>query len=118
MTRGTVRVHAKWMAKGLMTVEHTAAIEATLRLDETIGLTTEQRSRLAALLSAAGWRPPALVVSTVEELDALADGAVVLDVEGFVMLKQSGRWFLPGEEYEYHRSAADLPVTVLVEADQ
>ena len=50
-------------------------------------------------------------------VDALADGAVVLDVEGFVMLKQSGRWFLPGEEYEYHRSAADLPVTVLVEAD-
>ena len=49
MTRGTVRVHAKWMAKGLMTVEHTAAIEATLRLDETIGLTTEQRSRVCRL---------------------------------------------------------------------
>jgi hypothetical protein len=86
------------MAKGLMIVEHTAAIEATLRLDETIGLMADQRSRVAAVLSVVGWRPPALVVSTVEELNALADGAVVLDVAGFVMLKQSGRWLLPGEE--------------------
>jgi len=39
-------------------------------------------------------------------------------VAGFAMLKQSGRWLVPGEEYEYHRSAADLPATVLVKADQ
>jgi hypothetical protein len=49
------------MAKGLMIVEHTAAIEATLRLDETIGLMADQRSRVAAVLSVVGWRPPALV---------------------------------------------------------
>jgi len=82
------------MAKGLMIVEHTAAIEAALRMDETIGLTNltnEQRSGEAVLLSAGGWRPPARVVTTVEELDALADGAVVLDVAGFVMLKHDPR---------------------------
>ena len=78
-------------------MEHTAAIEAALRMDETIGLTNltnltnEQRSGVAVLLSAAGWRPPARVVTTVEELDALADGAVVLDVAGFVMLKHDPR---------------------------
>jgi len=79
------------VAKGLMIVEHTAAIEATLRLDETIGLTADQRSRVAPCCRPPGWRPPALVVSTVEELDALADGAVVLDVAGFVMLKHDPR---------------------------
>ena len=46
---------------------------------------------MAVLLSAASWRPPARVVTTVEELDALADGAVVLDVAGFVMLKHDPR---------------------------
>ena len=96
---------------------HASAIEAALRLDETIGITDEQRRQVANLLAAAGWRPPARVVTTVAELDALTDGAVVLDTVGFVMMKQSRSRVVPGEECPYDPSATDLPATVVVEAD-
>ncbi|MDN6514291.1 MAG: hypothetical protein L0K47_13485, partial [Acidipropionibacterium jensenii] len=37
---------------------------------------------IAARLIAAGWRPPARVVTTMEELDALPDGTVIQDILG------------------------------------
>ena len=67
-----------------MIMGYASAIEEALRLDETIGITDAQRRQVANLLAVAGWRPPARVVTTVAELDALTDGAVVIDTAGFV----------------------------------
>ena len=98
-------------------MENASAVEEALRLDETIGISDAQRRQVADLLAVAGWRPPARVVTTVAELDALTDGAVVIDAAGFVMMKPSRSWLVPGEEYPYHPSATDLPATVVLETD-
>lgn len=39
---------------------------------------------IADVLLAAGWRPPARVIETVEELEALATGSVLIDRQGLV----------------------------------
>lgn len=100
-----------------MIMGHASASEEALRLDETIGISDAQRRQVANLLAVAGWRPAARVVTTVAELDALTDGAVVIDTAGFVMMKQSRSWLVPGEEYPYHPSATDLPASVVVETN-
>jgi hypothetical protein len=41
---------ANWIVKGLMIMGHAPAIEAALRLDETISITDEQRRQVANLL--------------------------------------------------------------------
>src|SRR5664280_2378136 len=79
-----------------MIMGHASAIEAALRLDETISITDEQRRQVANLLAVAGWRPPARVVTTVAELDALsvlpgATGPVLIWVLGVIGASAS-RW--------------------------
>lgn len=44
------------------------------------------------ITSVLGWRPPAQVISTVAELDALPDRTVVLDAYGDVFQRRAGRW--------------------------
>lgn len=111
---------------------------------------TETRDQLAALLSddwnpdrdpvltamfrdyaqtilSAGWRHPARVVTTVEELDALPDGTVIRDVFGETWTLYEGlddgidpddptnyRWAI-GLNGNFPTYVTDLPATVLYE---
>lgn len=68
---------------------------------------------LADAILDAGWRPPARTVTTVEELDALADGTVVRDSEGTVAERVDWLWFYI-DPYG-PASLVALPTTVLYE---
>ena len=64
----------------------------------------------------AGWRPPARTVTTVEELDALAKGTVVLDAHGRMFQKLLFGWEASG--YVGHFDECARPATVLWEPDE
>ena len=85
--------------------------------------------RLADAIIAAGWRPPARTVTTVEELDALAVGTVVM--EGDHGTPDDTGWgfkMMPGAFHRFTRGwhvvaglgerVPDLPVTVLWEPEE
>jgi len=63
---------------------------------------------------AAGWRPPARVVTTVDELDALPELAVIRDREGIVAEFAFGMWFSSDGRVFGLR----LPATVLWEPEE
>ena len=70
----------------------------------------------ADAILAAGWRPPARTVSTVEELDALAHMTVIRSALGTVMEKwQDGSWRPTGMHNIWPR--VELPATVLWEPE-
>jgi len=71
-------------------------------------------ARMAAdALYALGWRPPAQVVETAEELDALPEGTVVRDAEGYVVERNAdGYGSMAGGATEWW-AALPLPATVL-----
>ncbi len=71
-------------------------------------------NRLAERILAAGWRPPARVIETYEELNALLNGAVVRDDYGTVFERCPGQgmWFMTGDEMP---QGVALPVTLLWE---
>lgn len=66
---------------------------------------------LATAILDAGWRPPARTVTTVEELDALPELAVIRDSEGTVADLAFGMWFSSDGRVFGLR----LPATVLYE---
>lgn len=66
------------------------------------------------LLRAAGWRPPARVVTTEEERDALPDLAVIRDSEGTVAELVFGLWYSSDGLIVGLR----LPATVLWEPEE
>lgn len=66
---------------------------------------------MADAILAAGFRPPARVVTTVEELDALPEQAVIRDREGTVAELAFGMWFSSDGRVFGLR----LPATVLYE---
>ena len=69
---------------------------------------------LADHLLEQGWRPPARVVSTVEELDALAPNTAIRSALGTVMEKwQDGQWRPTGMHNTWPR--VELPATVIYE---
>lgn len=85
---------------------------------------------LAASILAAGWRPPARVVTTVEELDALPEGTVIQDILGATWTLYEGiddgidpydptnyHWAI-GINGNYATWATDLPATVLYEPEE
>ena len=91
----------------------------------------EQRAirRMAEAIIAAGWRPPARVVTTVEELDALAVGTVIM--EGDHGTPDDTGWGFKTMPGVFHRfpdgwhvvagigeHAPDLPATVLWEPEE
>ena len=66
---------------------------------------------IADAIIAAGWRPPVRVVTTVEELDALPEGSVIMEDGGRAYLKTGlGVWEPDGPTW-----TLDLPATVLYE---
>lgn len=74
------------------------------------------------VILAAGWRPPARVIETVEELDTLAEGVVVLDARQIVqevdLVNEVGTyracwWITPGSEFSRPSEAVALPAIVL-----
>jgi hypothetical protein len=84
---------------------------------------------IADELIGCGWRPPARTVSTVEELDALADGTVIRDIFGATWTLYEGlddgidpddptnyRWAI-GLNGNYPTYVTDLPATVLYEPE-
>lgn len=69
---------------------------------------------LADHLLEQGWRPPARTVTTVEELDALPELAVIRDSEGTVAECAFGQWYSTDGDHYWHGVLA-LPATVLYE---
>ena len=69
---------------------------------------------LATAILDAGWRPPARGVTTVEELDALPELAVIRDSEGTVAELAFGMWFSSDGRVFGLR----LPATVLWEPEE
>lgn len=69
---------------------------------------------IADAVLAAGWRPPARVATTVEELDALPELAVIRDSEGTVAELAFGMWFSSDGRVFGLR----LPATVLWEPEE
>ena len=71
---------------------------------------------------AAGWRPPARTVTTVEELDALPDMTVILEIGRnwrFVFRKLGDNyWVADGIEDAYPAMDIKLPATVLYEPEE
>lgn len=71
-------------------------------LDHDLELTplSEVATHVTDAILAAGWREPARVVSTVEDIEALPFGAVLLDAEGYVWQLRPA----DGDADEDHRS--------------
>lgn len=76
--------------------------------------TTEYAKDVADAILKAGFRPPARTVTTVEELDALAEGTVIRDSEGTVAENGDGAWHSTDGDRYWHEILA-LPATVLYE---
>ena len=84
--------------------------------------------RLADHLLNLGWRPPARVVSTVEEAEALAHTSIIRTARGeFVLLgKWYSRWtqaneicwYIFGTENDVYPLPEDFPATVLWEPEE
>lgn len=72
---------------------------------------------LADRLLEVGWRPPARVVTTVEELNALPDGTVIRDSIEYVAESLHGMWYVTGGG---RHSGTELapPATVLWEPEE
>lgn len=62
---------------------------------------------------AAGWRPSAQVMETVESLHALPDETIVRSCYGTAVQKVDDVWEFPGEVGRYLCESVDLPATVL-----
>ena len=74
---------------------------------------------VADAILAAGFRPPARTVTTVEELDALEDGAVVLDAEDYVTRVLDGEFCLVGWTVEaFSSEEIAIPATVVYEPEE
>jgi hypothetical protein len=65
------------------------------------------------LPTSAGWRPPARVLTTVEELDALPDDTIIHTRYGTAAQRIDEAWEIPNEVGRYLGEAIDLPATVL-----
>ncbi len=68
----------------------------------------------------AGWRPPARVVTTVEELDALPVGSIVRDVERAAIDEKwdDNTWAEVAYEYTFSSSSIHTPATVIYEPEE
>ena len=80
-------------------------------LDDSYWDVMPKAEMIADAIIAAGWRPPVRVVTTVEELDALPEGSVIMEDGGRAYLKTGlGVWEPDGPTW-----TLDLPATVLWE---
>lgn len=71
----------------------------------------------AEAILAAGWRPPARVITTREELNKLTEGVVIIDRDGDVVIADPGPedvWFRQIDEtWPLSAGTIALPATVL-----
>ena len=74
----------------------------------------------ADAILAAGWRPPARTVTTVEELDALPVGSIVRDVERSALDEKwdDNLWAEVAYESTFSSSSIHTPATVLWEPEE
>ena len=74
----------------------------------------------ADAILAAGWRPPARVVTTVEELDALPVGSIVRDVERAALDEKwdDDTWAEAGYEYTFSSRSIHLPAAVIYDPEE
>ena len=72
---------------------------------------------LADAILAAGFRPPARTVGTVEEFDALPDGTVIRDSGECVAESWLGMWYVTGGG-RYGGIELGLPATVVWEPEE
>lgn len=63
-----------------------------------------------------GYRKPR-TITTVEELDALAEGSVIIDSDPTPCEKINGHWFMPGSEMRCGDAKVNFPATVLHEPE-
>ena len=75
---------------------------------------------MADAIIAAGWRPPARTVTTVEELDALPKESVVRNAERTELCEKwhDNKWWEMGNEYSFNSDGVALPATVLYEPEE
>ena len=68
----------------------------------------------------AGWRPPARVVTTVEELDGLPVGSIVRDVERAALDEKwdDDTWAEAGYEYTFSSRSIHLPAAVIYDPEE
>ena len=70
---------------------------------------------------AAGWRPPARTIATVEELDALPEGTVIRSADGWAWQRDNhnGFWYtIASEDDSTPGDFAYYPLTVLYEPEE
>lgn len=63
---------------------------------------------IAREVQKAGWRPPIRTVSTVEELDSLAEDAIVIDVLGTPHVHSGRMWIEGGFRMPDDRTAEEM----------
>lgn len=74
---------------------------------------TDTTENVADAIIASGWRPPARVVTTVGELDALKSGTAVQDTRGFVWVRGGSYWGTVFSAPNHTAVSIPLPATVL-----
>ena len=91
-------------------------------LDDSYWDVMPKAEMIADAILAAGWRPPARTVTTVEEVEALADMTVVLESGlnwRFVSRKlDNNYWLSDGIEDAFPSMGIGLPATVLYEPEE
>ena len=79
--------------------------------------------KMADRMRAAGWRPPARVITTADELLAVKDETIIRDAEGARIEAQRDHrddllWFVFGSEVDYPATYITLPATVIWESSE
>lgn len=83
-----------------------------------VPLHTLSPDEIADEIIAAGWRPPARVVNSVEELEALPPFAVIRTRQGKTLEKLSHGWYQACIDDPYTVFPTWLPATVLFSPDE
>lgn len=101
----------------LLTRELAGRTPAELAGDDRIGAAFLRQTvaRAGAAILAAGWRPPAPTLTTVDELDALPAGAVLTDRYGQIWVRTEQGWCEPrSTEVEVDELIEWAPLTLHV----
>ena len=103
----------------LLTDQLTGRTAGQLAAADRIGAALLRQSvdRVVAAILAAGWRPPAPTLTTIDEVDALPDGAVLTDRYGQIWIRTEQQWCEPrSTEVEVDELVEWAPLTLHVVA--
>lgn len=101
----------------LLTRELSGRTPAEVAGDQRIGAAFLRQTvdRAVVAILAAGWRPPVSTLTTVDELDAVPDGAVLTDRHGQIWIRTEEQWCEPrSTEIEVDELIEWAPLTVHV----